>query len=75
MQQKTYFVLEVDGKYWNGWHWTENIRSAKKYVSEDDFFEDQRAHTFELNGVTSGALIEVRETIEAVGRREVAWKN
>lgn len=75
MQQKTYYVLEVDGKYWNGWHWSTNIRSAKKYISEADFYEDLKEHSFELNGLTNGTLLEIRESIETIGRQAVSWKN
>ena len=43
---QTYFVLKDKESYWNGWHWSPNIKTAKKYVKPVAILKDR---TF-LNG-------------------------
>lgn len=72
---QTYFVLKDKESYWNGWHWSLNIKTAKKYINKDDCIEDLEAHSYELNGVKSGTLVEVKETIEILSQSQIKWKS
>lgn len=72
---KVYYVLKLENGYWTGWNCTPNVKSAKKYISQDDLLEDVKFHSFELDGTTSGECLEIHEKIELANTEKISWKS